>query len=151
LPASIGRFCLFCVLLAGFAAPSRADFNIKGPTNQTWFVVSPQVGGAYDSYGGPVFGATASFYSMQTGGPGFGIGAYGYGGAFHAEVLAKLSIMGFGGGSVGVALQGRNRGVTGDLWASAAVVGFRYKGTVFRDGTSHALIAFFPLWYLDWK
>ncbi len=151
MPTSFGRIGFSCVLLAGLASPSGADFYFNGPKNQTWFVVSPQVGGAYDPHGGPVFGATASFYGAPTGGPGLGVGTYAYGGTFQAEVLAKVSILGLAGGSAGLAVHDGKPGFTGDLWASAVFVGLRYKGTQTTEGTSHAWMVFFPLWYLDMK
>lgn len=143
---------LWCaLLLLGVSAPSRADFYFNGPRNESWFVVSPQVGGAYAPNGGAVFGATASFYAMPVGGVGLGAGVYRYGGTFQTEFLAKLSILGLAGGSAGLAFHDGNPGFTGDLWASAVFVGLRYKGTRTLEGPSHAWMAFFPLWYLGMK
>lgn len=145
------RSCVGFALLCGLSAPARADFYFTGPRNKNWFVVSPQVGGAFHPSGGPVFGATASFYGAPTGGPGVGVGMYAYGGTFQTEVLARVSILGFAGGSAGMAIHDGDPGFTGDLWASAVLVGLRYKGTRTDEGTSHAWMVFVPLWYLGIK
>jgi len=145
------RILVSAILLSAFAAPSRADFYFNGPKNQTWFIASPQLGMVLGSSRGPVYGASASYYIMPIGGPGVGVGAYGYGSTYHLEWLAKLSILGFAGASAGACVQDGQGGITGDLWASAVMLGLRYKVSHVGAGTSHAWTVFVPLWYLDWE
>lgn len=143
---SLRVFTLAVLLSASYSA---GDFYIAGPRTKHWFILSPQVGGAWAPDGGFVAGSTASFYPLQDGGPGFGAGAYAYGGRFQAEALAKLSLFGFVGFSAGAAWQDGHLGPTCDLWANALFAGLRLKATQRPHGYSFALLTFVPLWYLN--
>lgn len=114
-------------------------------------VVSPQAGGTVASGGGFVGGTTLSVYGPTPAWFGAGTGIYVYQGAFQAEALAKVGVLGIVGASAGAALQEGHVGFTGDLWGSAVLVGLRYKFTVLEQGPSHAWTVFLPLWYLSMK
>lgn len=134
------------------AAPVGADrIFVPEARNGYWLVVSPQAGSTVASNGGFVGGTTVSLYGDTPAWYGAGAGIYLYGGAFQAEALAKLGLLGLVGTSAGAAFQSGHVGFTGDLWGSVALVGLRYKFTALERGPSHAWTVFLPLWYLSMK
>lgn len=131
------------VLLLPVLAASQ---NWNSP--KTFFNISPQLGGTTAPRGDLFAGGIGSYY-WHADGPfylGMGMGSYFQGDELVGETLAKISMMGVLGASVGASFSADDGArLTNDLWGNALFAGIRWRMDHRPKGTIHSVAAFVPL------